>query len=154
MKSPNQKTERLLPAVEQADEGNLVERLFYIDCDPKQAVDRTERAKKVSSLINESDAFGSLCSRDLINEAFQAEVRYSRDAVEASSRMTKFLALINMKLNQHLMLGPKGLGISDRLYLLNEHAPTRSLDLDLDYSECQSLNKTTDKPSSSASSAA
>lgn len=116
-------------------ENNLVERMFYIDCDPDQALDRTARAEKVAALINKSNAFGSLRSQDLIREAFQTEVEVSRSPAEALSRMVKFLSLINLKLDANLKLGPMKLGVYERIYLSNSDALTQSLDLNLRLSE-------------------
>ena len=116
-------------------ENNLVERMFYVDCDPDQALDRTARAEKVAELINKSNAFGSLRSQDLIREAFQTEVEVSRSPVEALSRMVKFLGLINLKLDPNLKLGPMSLGVYERIYLSNPNAPTQNLDLNLKLSE-------------------
>lgn len=118
-----------------SEESNLVERMFYIDCDPEQAEDRTARVEKVADFINKSNAFGSLRTQDLIREAFQTEVEFSRSPAEALSRMIKFLSLINLKLDPNLKLGPMTLGVYERIYLSNSLAPTQSLDLNLRLSE-------------------
>ena len=120
---------------ESIGENNLIERMFYMDCDPQQALDRTVRAGEVAGIINTSNAFGSLRSQDSIREAFQAEVEVSRSPAEALSRMVKFLSLINLKLDPNLKLGPMKLGVYERIYLSNSDAPTQSLDLNLRLSE-------------------
>ena len=127
--------ESFLTNTNENSEDSLVERMFYMDCDPEQAVDRTERVEKLASLINTINAFGSLGVQDMIRQAFQTEVQFSRSPVEALSRMSKFLSLINLKLNGGLKLGPVGVGVYDRIYLNSENAPTQSLDLNLRLSE-------------------
>jgi hypothetical protein len=132
---PELKDSFLLNSGNENSEDSLVERKFYMDCDPEQAVDRNERVDKLASLINTINSFGPLSAQDLIREAFQAEVQFSRSPVEALSRMTKLVALINLKLNSGLRLGPVGFGVYDCLYLNNENAPAQSLDLNLRLSE-------------------
>jgi len=121
--------------IEDSDPG-LPERLFYSDCDPKQALERAERATQVAKLINSFSSFTPLRVQDTIREAFQSEVELSSNLIEASAKMNKLIALVNFRLKSHLKLGPNGLVINERLYLVNDDAPTQSLNLNLRFLQC------------------
>lgn len=145
MKNAARKMDSLIRAnAHEISESALVERMFYIDCDPAQAVERTKRVADVAKVINDSNGFGSFRGQDLIREAFQNEIESARSPVEALSRMDKLLALVNLQLNKNLKLGPTRIGVTERLYLINYNAPTQNLELHLRFAEYgKSLSRTT-----------
>lgn len=132
--------EKLLTSANNAgqNENSLAERPFYMDCDPREAVERTLHVEKIAEIINNSHSFGSLAAQDKVRDAFAAELEISRNLPEAACRMNNLLGLINLRLSDGLKLGPHGLGVCERLYLINPDAPLLCLDLELRFNNCGS----------------
>jgi hypothetical protein len=145
MKNAARKMDSLIRAsAHEIGESSLVERMFYIDCDPAQAIERTKRVADVAKVINGSKGFGSFRGQELIREAFQNEIESARNPIEALGRMNKLMALINLQLNSNLKLGPTRIGVTERLYLINHNAPTQNLELHLRFAEFgKNLSRTT-----------
>jgi hypothetical protein len=111
---------------------NLSERLFYFDCSPEFARDRTKRAEDIAAILNEARSFGTERTREFIRSAFQVELTGSKDAAEAASKMSKLVSIVNLRLEKGLGLGPQGLPVKNTLYFVIEGVVfTQRLSLDL-----------------------
>lgn len=111
---------------------NLTDRMFYIDCIPEFARDRTRRAQQVADILNECRSFGTERTKEIIRSAFQIELDVSENAADAGSKMGRLVSIINLRLEKGLGLGPQGLPVKNTLYLVMEGvALTQKLSLDL-----------------------
>jgi hypothetical protein len=108
------------------------DRIFYADCSPDQARDRTKRAEEVANILNECRSFGTQCTREIIRSIFQAEVDASRNEAESAAKMRSLISLVNLRLDKGLGLGPEGLPVKNTLYFVIEGISfTQKLSLEL-----------------------